>query len=1038
MNNLISILLPRFKHCLLTIAWMTLATMGMAQCEQLFVDISTQCLTRCQENTWYVKYCNTSPTDADSVLVVVSLDESLDFQSSTLPFTGQVGNVYFFYIGVLQAGACDTFSISTFLDCDAAPGQAHCTSAYIFPDENCQSPGPNWDGAEISVEAECEGDSVVLTIRNEGAGDMQNDAEFIIIEDDIVVMFDSYNLPSGNSFTVGFPADGSTWYLAAEQSEGYPGFSFPSVTLEGCTAGSDFATGFLTMFAEDDMRPNVDHTCMANTDSCASFDKISFPEGVGTENCINYDQSIEYQINFQNTTPNTIDSVIICDTLSIFLDPSTLMAGASTHGYEASVMNGGVVKFRFENINLLPGESGFVKFTVFQNPNNLIGTHIENYALVWLDTTLFITDTTSLNVCSPIIWYEVVNLCHGSPYNGEYYDQDTSLITVGHFANLDVNKIVNLYFVDTIPSDMEVTICLGEAYIFQDSVLTEPGEYWILHTDTLTCDTLYHLTLNVDSTCFNCYADAGPDTLVCGFEYTLVGSPAPGSWKPLCPLEPGLVSFSNETDSSATVRVTECGSYWFIYTHFRVDTLMVLDSATMSLVPKLDTCEASDLVIVDFEDPSFASLTAEVSLNVVYDDYTCHEDVVLPCNVNVVEVSAVEPSVLWQFSMTQSCEAHIYHAVPFGVVDVCEVDNIILSTDTSIVVGNPVTTSQPQGGVIILDTTGVINADSLLQLIDSLLNASDVDCADIPEGCFGDSLTLVCHSDTLQLRVPIRTGGHWTWFSQGGGTVDLLDTTFFDYANRPMMHILLPNSQTYNPQFQLWQWYPVDSIWGMPDTVVAMTYQWAEDWVWDTITYICESCVLTGTVCGGRTAGLRALLPDAVPPYDCPPFTIIFSGQMLRAEAPEEVYLNCLEPCVIIAGSYTTNMAGQPTFSWCDPNGNILSNTNTVEVCGEGEYVFKVMLNGCTDMTTTLVLPPDRPEADAGPDRVLNCDSMVVVLLGSADIPMVTYEWEGPGIDEANRYQQNPTVSVPGIYILTVTAANGCTDSDSTQVSQNL
>lgn len=47
-----------------------------------------------------------------------------------------------------------------------------------------------------------------------------------------------------------------------------------------------------------------------------------------------------------------------------------------------------------------------------------------------------------------------------------------------------------------------------------------------------------------------------------------------------------------------------------------------------------------------------------------------------------------------------------------------------------------------------------------------------------------------------------------------------------------------------------------------------------------------------------------------------------------------------------------------------------------------------------------------------------------------------TYNWSGPGIT-SGATSSNATVNQPGTYNLTVTAANGCTATASTSITQN-
>jgi hypothetical protein len=50
-------------------------------------------------------------------------------------------------------------------------------------------------------------------------------------------------------------------------------------------------------------------------------------------------------------------------------------------------------------------------------------------------------------------------------------------------------------------------------------------------------------------------------------------------------------------------------------------------------------------------------------------------------------------------------------------------------------------------------------------------------------------------------------------------------------------------------------------------------------------------------------------------------------------------------------------------------------------------------------------------------------------LQGFSNTPNVIFQWDGPGISSANSMLQNPTVTMPGNYTLTVTDENGCSST---------
>ncbi|MBL0046065.1 MAG: hypothetical protein IPP33_17240 [Flavobacteriales bacterium] len=136
--------------------------------------------------------------------------------------------------------------------------------------------------------------------------------------------------------------------------------------------------------------------------------------------------------------------------------------------------------------------------------------------------------------------------------------------------------------------------------------------------------------------------------------------------------------------------------------------------------------------------------------------------------------------------------------------------------------------------------------------------------------------------------------------------------------------------------------------------------------------------------------------------------------------------LNCNVSSVQLGGS------GNGTFSWSGPN-NYTSNVQNPTVSVAGTYVLTVTgANGCTSTAQAVVEQDNTPPGAQATGGVVNCTVLSVQLGGSGN---GTFSWSGP-----NNYTstvQNPTVSVAGTYVLTVTGANGCTSTAQAVVEQD-
>ena len=135
--------------------------------------------------------------------------------------------------------------------------------------------------------------------------------------------------------------------------------------------------------------------------------KTVYPVGEGSEGIISpNDSTMFYTIHFQNDGNDTAFTVIVVDTLSPFLDPATVIAGAASHPYTFDLSGQGILTFRFDNILLPdsnvnePASNGYVNFTIKQKPNNPEGTVISNTAANYFDFNPPVNTNTVKNTIS--------------------------------------------------------------------------------------------------------------------------------------------------------------------------------------------------------------------------------------------------------------------------------------------------------------------------------------------------------------------------------------------------------------------------------------------------------------------------------------------------------------------------------------------------------------------------------------------------------------------------------------------------------------
>ncbi|MEM1319241.1 MAG: T9SS type A sorting domain-containing protein [Bacteroidota bacterium] len=143
--------------------------------------------------------------------------------------------------------------------------------------------------------------------------------------------------------------------------------------------------------------------------------------------------------------------------------------------------------------------------------------------------------------------------------------------------------------------------------------------------------------------------------------------------------------------------------------------------------------------------------------------------------------------------------------------------------------------------------------------------------------------------------------------------------------------------------------------------------------------------------------------------------------------------------CASSTGSATAGASGgTPGYSYLWSNG---STNNTINVTSAGTYTATVTdFNGCTGTTQANITSESPPIADAGPDMMLDCNNLSVVLSGlnSTSGASITYQWSTSGGNiVSGSTTRTPTVNAAGTYTILVTDNNtGCTASDDAVVTQ--
>jgi hypothetical protein len=349
------------------------------------VKVSVPFLVDCSDMAYQVSYINHSPVLAREAYIEVTLDEKMELISSGIPFTSVVDKKYTFRIGNLEPLASGRFQMLVKMACQGViQGQSSLVKAEIFPNEACVDAATEWDLSNLKVTGKCANGDIQLRVVNDGAGDMVKPARSFVIEDDVMLAQVPIQLNRGKDTVLIFKGNGSTFRIISEQSAGHPAKSVPTAAVEGCVVGGvEYSVGKVLMFPEDDGKNNIDIDVEETVGSAIAMMR-GYPKGY-QDSLLENKTEITYKIVFRNNGTDTVDRVVIRDSLSFFLDFTSVRAGVSNHPFQMEVYEDGVVKITFTGLNLLPNSSqSFVTFSVSQKPDLPPGTVIDNRAAIFL------------------------------------------------------------------------------------------------------------------------------------------------------------------------------------------------------------------------------------------------------------------------------------------------------------------------------------------------------------------------------------------------------------------------------------------------------------------------------------------------------------------------------------------------------------------------------------------------------------------------------------------------------------------------------
>lgn len=367
-------------------------------CAQMHAVVNMSTIRACTTATVYAGYSNYGTIDAVDAKLKVTLDPAMSYAGANITPSLIDGQDIWFNLGDVppsQSWNYDQIKIYVQTDCDLPLGNQVCASAQVTPNTYC---GPEWDGAVTAVEGQCQGDSAFFTIRNIGNAPNTQQLDFVIVEDQIVLKSGTFQLAPGATQIEGVLPMGTDTAVTiiADQEPGFPGDPQVTFSLSNCESGSSLPGGY-----GGNSGPFSAQTCGIVTGPYDPNEKQAFPLGSGPEHVVQMGTPLLYTIRFQNTGTDTAFQVVLRDTLSSFLDASTIKVENASHPFEMFLL-GDLLQFRFDNIQLpdsstnMEASQGYISFRINPRADLLPGSVVNNRAAIYFDyNEPIITNTVS-------------------------------------------------------------------------------------------------------------------------------------------------------------------------------------------------------------------------------------------------------------------------------------------------------------------------------------------------------------------------------------------------------------------------------------------------------------------------------------------------------------------------------------------------------------------------------------------------------------------------------------------------------------------
>jgi uncharacterized repeat protein (TIGR03803 family) len=187
---------------------------------------------------------------------------------------------------------------------------------------------------------------------------------------------------------------------------------------------------------------------------------------------------LSYTIHFQNTGTAVAKNIVVADTLSPYLDPTTLKVTSASSEVVTTISSGNIVKFTFNGINL-PDTTmsktlsiGIVKYTILPLSSDIAGTQIKNHAGIYFDANAEIITNTTINTIpgAPLFVQNISTALNIAAFPNPFTTTTSIVFNTDGLHYLEVDDVTG--------RKLESMECTGKQYEFSRKNLAD-GVYFI-------------------------------------------------------------------------------------------------------------------------------------------------------------------------------------------------------------------------------------------------------------------------------------------------------------------------------------------------------------------------------------------------------------------------------------------------------------------------------------------------------------------------------------------------------------------------------